>query len=58
LVYDFGLSVCLYISSNRKLDLSSNYSIEFVLKGVNKLGATVWDDTLGGSIIFIDIDKE
>jgi hypothetical protein len=58
LVYDFGLSVYLYISNNKKFDLGSNYPAEFVLKGVNKLRATVWDNTLGGSIISIDINKE
>jgi hypothetical protein len=58
LVYDFGLSVCLCMGSSRKFDLGSNYPAEFVPKGVNKLGAIVWDNTLGGSIISIDMDKE
>jgi hypothetical protein len=58
LVYDFGLSIYLCISNNKKLDLGSNYPVEFVLKRINKLRAIVQDNTLGASIMFIDIDKE
>jgi hypothetical protein len=58
LVHDFGLFIYLCINSSRELDLGSNYPTEFAPKGINKLGAIVWDNTLGGSIISIDINKK